>query len=214
MSTFSNNVKINCSIDELISDIRSTKDPIRKIILQRFLDIKLEQMRKREEDPSLDGLSEESEEEIKQPRVKKSMGSSELNEILKNQQSSLDKLEQISKIKAYQELLAENKEEEDQELLHATRGKSEGRWGSSYDPRYSKYMKEDVMNNRMMERLNSEIDFRLAEGNKMQIEKPFDDTGKTDTTDQFARFENDSKGSKRRYVPKKNRGLGERRSLY
>ena len=41
-------------------------------------------------------------------------------------------------------------------------------------------MKEDIMNNKMMERLNSEIDFRQTECDKTIIEKPFDNDIDTD----------------------------------
>ena len=44
------------------------------------------------------------------------------------------------------------------------------------DPNYAKYLREDKMNNRLMERLNSEIDFRMhSDNNKRVIVKPFEE---------------------------------------
>src|SRR5437868_168882 len=49
---------IKCSIHDLRKDIRETSDTVRKTILKRFLDIKIHEMRAQQEDPSLDGISD------------------------------------------------------------------------------------------------------------------------------------------------------------
>ena len=87
--------------------------------------------------------------------------------------------------------------------MRKSRVKNEKLWKNEniHDPKYSKYVKEDMMNNRMMERLNSEIDFRLDDG-KMKIEKPFDDNNKEDITDTFAKFES---LDRKTFIPKRRK---------
>lgn len=154
-------ININCSIDKLKKDIIQTDELIKKTILQRLLDIKLKQ--------------EEDQERSNRIMVinKKNVGR-KINNILKTQQKSLNMLEVINNIKSKENDTASKKRENDRVILNSVRGKNESKWKSSYDPKYAKYMKEDIMNNRMMERLNSEIDFRQSNYDKSVIEKPFD----------------------------------------
>jgi hypothetical protein len=84
-------------------------------------------------------------------------------------------LERINNIKTKENIIMDKKKQNDTNILNKVRGNNESKWGSSYDPKYAKYMKADTMNNRMMERLNSEIDFRESEYDRATIEKPFDD---------------------------------------
>ena len=49
---------LNCTMNDLMQDIRATEDPIRKIILKKFLDLKSREMMAASEDPSLDGISD------------------------------------------------------------------------------------------------------------------------------------------------------------
>src|SRR5207249_2387201 len=98
-------------------------------------------------------------------------------------------LDKHSKIKAYMDMLEDNQRESDQKILEKTRGKTERVWNATYDPRYAKYAKDDTMNNKMMERLNSEIEFRCDETGRMKIEKPFDDNNTPDSSEVFARYE-------------------------
>lgn len=230
---------LHCTVDELIRDIRDTKDPIRKTILKKFLDLKTREMRAAEEDPSLDGISgnesvddilEDAEQEEQcdddskdhndedthddTNRSKKTKKNAELDVILKKQKESLSELDKLNKIKAYADMIEDNKKDKDNQDIEQHRGKTERVWGSTYDPRYIKYAKEDTMNNKVMERLNSEIDFRNEDGKRNQIEKPFDD-GALDATEPFARYEATA-DDKKRYVPKKkpHQKIGQRKSFY
>lgn len=187
-----NDIKINRTIDELINDIKNSDDLIHKTILQKFLDIKLKQIKNSNLSSNLKITNQNK------------VVDKELKGILKLQTSSLEELEKIHRINAYQQLLEDNKKSDDQEFLQKKRGgTTEKYWGTDklYDPKYVKYMKEDTMNNKMMERLNSEIDFRLnEESSKMNMEKPFDEVSQYDTMDMFARFDDNTKEMK--YIPK------------
>lgn len=231
---------INCSADDLIQDIRVTHDPIKKIMLKKFLAIKMYQSRAESDDPSLDDLSNnnvsyesdnESDNEsnnnnsnnndndiIDQTNKRTnnrlnnklnnnmsvSAAKQELDKILKQQKTGLNELDKITKIKTYIDMIEDNKRDADRNEIKKTRGKNEEAWESKeiYDPRYVKYQKEDVMNNKLMERLNSEIDFRTDPDShgRVRIEKPFDD-GEPENTEQFARYvpPNDENV---KYVPK------------
>lgn len=225
---------LNCTVDDLMRDIRDTKDPIRKTILKKFLDLKVREMRAATEDPSLDGISDndsvddiledaesedqsDTEQDTDESKNKhgKNKKNVELDHILKKQKESLSELDKLHKIKAYAELIEDNKKDKDTQDIEQHRGgKTERVWGSTYDPRYIKYAKEDTMNNKVMERLNSEIEFRNEDGTRTQIEKPFDD-GAPDATEPFARYEA-TVDEKRKYVPKKKqpKKIGQRKSFY
>ena len=203
-----NRFVIRCSIDELRYDIRQTDDPIKKTMLKKFLDIKMNQLRSIDDDPSLDDLSENSisEETEKsedsedsdvandESKIKKDKerlaAKKELDNIMKKQEESFNELDKLAKIKAYVSMINENRKDNDQQELIIKRGKTEGMWQNKdlYDPRYIKYQKEDVMNNKLMERLNSEIDFRIDDAGRMRVEKPFDD-GDLNNTEDFAGYE-------------------------
>jgi hypothetical protein len=222
------NIVIRCSVDELMHDIKHTTDPIKKMMLKKFLDIKMSEMRAEAEDPSLDGLSDvpednrsaEDDEDQKSKNTKnrksvtKSKAEKEIENIMKDQQESISELDRLAKIKAYSEMLAENKKETDQRTIEQKRGKTEKMWQSRdiYDPRYVKYAKEDSVNNKMMERLNSEIDFRTDDGKRTKIEKPFGDDDDVDGTDEYAKYEM-SKNEKIKYVPKNRQRIGERKAI-
>lgn len=231
-----------CTVDDLMHDIRTTPDPIRQTILKHFLEIKIRNMRAEQEDPSLEDLSDdncESETGDTNSDEKKDMSKTnlsveelkkiELEKILKKQKDSLTQLDNLSKgkvtrdkIKAYIDIIEDNKRESDEREIHMTRGKTEHVWGSTYDPRYAKYVKEDTMNNKMMERLNSEIEFRCDETGKMNVEKPFGD-GAPDNTETYAHYDNIIDDS-RRYIPKipskqpirsnKTKNIGKRQSFF
>ena len=117
--------------------------------------------------------------------TKKSESLEELEELEKIKKSSMRELKKkrIDKIReaAYREMIdgdsGENEESEDmddEENLENIDHNSRWRSKDLNDPKYARYVKEDRLNNKMMERLNSEIDF-LAEGRSMStIVKPFD----------------------------------------
>jgi hypothetical protein len=216
---------LNCTMNDLMQDIRATEDPIRKIILKKFLDLKSREMMAASEDPSLDGISDTEyvddklEKEIVQKidapkKVRQIKKNVELDHILKKQKESLSELDNLNKKKAYMELIEDNNKAKDNQDIEQHRGKTERIWGSTYDPRYIKYAKEDTMNNKVMERLNSEIEFRNDDGQRTHIEKPFDD-GVLDATEPFARYEA-TNDEKKRYVPKKkpHQKIGQRKFFY
>ena len=175
MSTNTKQVTINRSINGLITDIKKTEEPIKKTILQRFLDIKIKQTKEQENNNNRILV------------MNKKHTDNKITKILATQQTSLNMLERINNIKSKENNIMDTKKQTDVSILNKARGDNESKWETSYDPKYAKYMKEDTMNNRMMERLNSEIDFRQSEYDKSEIEKPFDviNTDTENTTETY-----------------------------
>ena len=176
MTSNTKQITINRSINGLISDIKKTEEPIKKTILQRFLDIKIKQTKEQENNNRILVMN-------------KKHTDNKINKILATQQTSLNMLERINNIKSKENNIMDTKKQTDVNILNKARGDNESKWETSYDPKYAKYMKEDTMNNRMMERLNSEIDFRQSDCDKSEIEKPFDvintDTETENTTETY-----------------------------
>jgi len=227
---------INSTIADIANDIRETRDPIRRTILERFLTIKMNQLRSEAEDPSLDDLSENYEDSDSdsnanhnqsqskstsksqsqpqsQSRSKsksKSTAEMEYESIMKEQKNSLDELDKIAKMKAYSEIINDNRKDKDQKALIKTRGDKEKMWESKgiYDPKYIEYQKDDEMNNKLMERLNSEIDFRMDDPRRTKIEKPFNDD--LDGMEEYAVYEPSPDEDR---STKTKKALGERRRL-
>lgn len=173
------NIRINRTIDELMIDIRSTRDPVQKTILKKFLQIKIYQAQN-VNNANDTNMSDDISDHLSDLDIDNN------TDILEDQDKSLRRLEKLSEIKAYEKLLEENKREESNNIVKKTRGKSEmQKWGTNdlYDPKYSKYVEEDQMNNKLMERLNTEIDFRLSDNPKSRtnIIKPFDDADDMDS---------------------------------
>lgn len=212
---------ITGSVEDITNDIRSTKDPIRKTILKKMLEIKINQMRAQEEDPSLSDMSsdispddnsdkqtdkdnendktdkadkadKDDKDDVIDEKTKEKIDSAkkELKHILSQQKKGLADLDKMEKIKAYLQIIDTNQKEADKKIIIAGRGAREKQWegGTIYDPKYAKYQKDDTMNNRMMERLNSEIDFRTDDDAKIKVIKPFDDDDKEDITDEYAHY--------------------------
>jgi hypothetical protein len=223
---------IYASSDDLTKEIKITDDPIKRIILKRFLEIKLLEMRAESEDPSIDGLSDDGsidsnssfnnngeiinknhsvEDDNNKNNKNKYSVRDEYESMMKKQKKSLSDLDNISRIKAYAELIEDNKKDSNRKDLERSRGSREKRWEihGTYDERYIKYQKEDIMNNKLMERLNTEIDFRSDPNGKTMIEKPFNDDD-IENTEMFARYEQtDQQGHNKKrvkYVPKKSLG--------
>jgi hypothetical protein len=219
------NQRLDCTLETLINDIKKTTDPIRKTILKKFLDIKIREIRSDKESKqngnmdniSLDSLSDSvSDESDKKQKTennksKKSNKNTEISDIIKSQKKSLSELDKLTKIKAYNKILEDNKKEKDIKDIVQTRGKTESVWGTTYDPRYAKFAKEDNMNNRLMERLNTEIDFRQDGNDKIKIEKPFDDRD-LDETEPFAKYE--ALKNNKVIIKKKNKKIGIRKPIY
>lgn len=171
METYTKQININCSVNDLKTDIANTEDPIKKTILERFLDIKLKQIKDQENDNKIRVIN-------------KRYTDNKINKILSTQQASLNMLERINNIKSKDANIVNKKKINDVNVLNSSRGTNESKWNTIHDPKYVKYMKEDIMNNRVMERLNSEIDFIHEGCNKTVIEKPFDNID-TDINDNY-----------------------------
>lgn len=167
MDTYKKSININRSVNDLITDIKNTNEPIKKTILQRLLDIKIKQVKEQDNNNKLRVIN-------------KKHIDNKIDKILQTQESSLNMLERINNIKSKESNIMDEKKKTDTLILNKARGENESKWKSTYDPKYAKYMKEDIMNNRMMERLNTEIDFRHSDYDKSIIEKPFD-INNTDT---------------------------------
>ena len=115
---------------------------------------------------------------------------SELQRILIQQNKGLAELAKVERINTYMKILDNDKVEKDQQIILSGRNSKKAQWEGEeiYDPRYAKYQKDDTMNNKLMERLNSEIDFRTDDDKKCKLLKPFgDDTGE-DIADEYARY--------------------------
>jgi hypothetical protein len=195
-------VLVSTSVEEIVDDIRSTTDPIRKTILKRILEFKIIQQKAINDDPSLsnenDNNSSNNIIDNKNINIKVSKNKdakTELKRIIAKQKKGLSELDKVEKIKAYVDILDTNQKENDRKIILAGRNSKKAQWDGEniYDPRYVKYQKDDTMNNKLMERLNSEIDFRLDDDTKVKIIKPFGYNEDEDITDEYAR-----------YVPPKN----------
>lgn len=155
------------------------------------------------DEDSLESLSEEdkydldSEDSEAEKKTKKHSKSDkrieELEELEKIKKSSMRELKkrEIDRIReeAYREMVEgeDYDNDEDYDDYPDTDGEYEDsrhskqndhrRWRSEdlNDPKYARYAEEDKLNNRMMERLNTEIDFRQDDRSRSQIVKPFDD---------------------------------------
>src|ERR1700688_1202043 len=132
---------INRDVNDIVGDIRETRDPIRKIILKKFLTIKMNQLRSEAEDPSLDdlslddmssdGVSNSSEIEdadqsngVNKTTRSKEMSTAqrELESIMKSQKDSLNELDKQAKMKAYSEIISDNRRDQDQRDIVKKRG--------------------------------------------------------------------------------------------
>ena len=72
-------------------------------------------------------------------------------------------------------------------------------------------MEEDAMNNKMMERLNSEIDFRLTGDDKIKIVKPFENQHAPSVTDEYAAYDGISDYEERRERKTRSRDRKDRK---
>ena len=152
----SSRIKITKSIKEIKDDILTTKDPLRKALLVEFLRIKISEVKNT---------------------------ASTLDTILKEQDTSIEELKKITdniavcKNNAYKELLEENLNQSNVATLETKRGKIENKWeySTQQDAKYTKYIESDHLNNKLMERLNSEIEFVLDDTQKQEFCLPFDD---------------------------------------
>ena len=159
---YSANPKINGTLDQLMYDIKTTKDPIKKVLLKKFIDIKINEDNYNNKDLKVKSKSKKNIDQNKKI----------LDDILKKQEESLNELDKLTETKQKEET-NDNKDE----ILVKIRGKNEKLFknNNKIDSKYMKYIEMDQLNNKLMERLNSEIDFRMEGNNKSIIEKPFDE---------------------------------------
>ena len=204
---------INCTLESLINDIKKTSDPIRRTILKKFLDIKIRELRSDKKSKQNDNVDNISLDGLSDCVTNDREENTEISDIIKSQKKSLSELDKQTKLKAYNKILEDNKKEKDINDIVQTRGKTESVWGTTYDPRYAKFAKEDIMNNRLMERLNTQIDFRQDGDGKIKIEKPFDDR-ELDETEPFAKYESSNNKRNKVILKKKNKKIGIRKPIY
>jgi hypothetical protein len=193
---FKPNFQINRTVKELMHEYNHTRDPMERFMIKNFIRIRSQQdtmtQRMKSETDSIESLSEEDKydldsedsEEKPQKSGKRTKNIEELEELEKIKKNSMRELKKnkIDKIRedAYREMIdgdESDNEEYDNNDERDDRGQDHSRWRSEdlNDPKYAKYAKEDRLNNRMMERLNTEIDFRKEDNSRNNIVKPFDD---------------------------------------
>ena len=148
---------------EIEQDIKKCKDPIKKSILNSIYKLKI--------------YNDTEEKIIKNNEYKKN-----INKIINEQHKNIDKLDNIKKFEVYRKILDDNKKDNNKLSLLFKRGKNEEMWNTINDPEYIKYIQEDVNNNRLMERLNSEIDFRKNSVKSKKFIKPFDKLSDNNTS--------------------------------
>jgi hypothetical protein len=215
-----NSININWKLNDLINELDRTTNPIERLMISQFIRIKKRQnelnYKKTGETESLDSLSADDKYDLdsdsndsdistkKSKKVNKKSKSNAEKELERFEKIRKDSLKQLKKIEidkarkeAYSEMLddvndVDNSSDDQIDAIYKQRGDNEKHWDNKdmYNSDYARYAKEDKLNNRMMERLNSEIDFRLTGNAKDNIVKPFDDNNNVGITDTFAHYNN------------------------
>lgn len=77
---------------------------------------------------------------------------------------------------AYQRLLEENRKEH---IIKKKKLEHDRRWNIRADPKYASEIEKDFSNNKLMERMNGELDFRIHGADKDVVSRPYmqDDGG-------------------------------------
>ena len=196
-----NTITINHPINEIMKDLKNTSDPVKRALLQKFMDIKVRELRYNTRNPGyrnhsdvlIDVLSNpgiEIDQGVEEQEVEKQVfleqdntKLNEIDELIKRQNQGLSDLDNLSKVRAYKSLIQEN-----EKTLPKQHEKQKKPWDNASKDKSSKL---DSMSHGLMERFNSEIDFRNEENQqvKMTIQKPFDDDYDDNVADTFARFE-------------------------
>jgi len=120
--------------------------------------------------------STKSDKSNKSAKPVKSKQIAELDELERIKKDSLKQINKQNKKKiredAYKEMIDEQNRDDDVDLSNQ---RTDRFWPNKdlADPNYARYIKEDRMNNQLMERLNSEIDFRMS-GPSKRIIKAFE----------------------------------------
>ena len=102
---------------------------------------------------------------------------------------------------AYQRILAENN---DENLNDKKKENSNKYWNKIADPKYKDEVEKDSSNNKLMERLNGELDFRIQGHDKKVIMKPFIN----EDEDEEGEGEGDGENSKRDHQFDDRIGIG------
>jgi hypothetical protein len=135
--------KLEFQIKELNYNLNKCKDPITKIVIKDILDKKI--------------------------KIHKNIKSKNLLE--KEIESKLDKIiETENQDEAYKKILKENEEEN---YKKTEKKQNDKYWNKTIDSKYKEQVEGDMANNKLMERLNSELDFRVHGHDKKTIIKPF-----------------------------------------
>lgn len=141
---------------DIVGNIKKCRDPLNLYILQGILENKQKK---------LDAL-------IKLQK-KQDIIENALDQLISQQEE-----ESHINTEAYQRLLLEN---EHDRHVDNERNKFDKQWNRIADPRYVKMVEQDFSNNKLMERMNGELDFRLNGIDKDTILKPYsqvdEDTG-------------------------------------
>ena len=157
---------IQSNLQQLIHELQNEKDPLKRAVLVELINIKKNEINKKEQ--------------INKQQLTKQISTN-------SSKQSTDLLIQIKKeeedsIKKLDSLLVSNEvdvEVEADELIDS--------WKDNLEPEYQQYMEYDKTNNRMLERLNSEINFRTQGSEYSKLTKPYGDVPNT-VLDSFARI--------------------------
>lgn len=94
------------------------------------------------------------------------------------------------KIEANLKTILKSKESTNDNTLVQKRGKNEKHWEmhqNKIESHYKEEIKKDFTNNKLMERLNCEVDFRINGNRKKEIEKPYDDHEEEEIEENYKR---------------------------
>jgi len=187
-----NNIIIRSTIKQLENDLRETREPVKRTILIELLRAK----KKEQCQMMMKRLANEQEKSLNVLDVI----------MVRNDRRKLKK-ERLKSIVVVPDIGYDD-EKNQIEILKNKRGSVEDKWetlDNKIPAEYSRMIEEDMMNNRLMERLNSEIDFRLCDEQENEIAKPYDDMNnydmKIENIDTFAKFDKFDKFDK---TPRRN----------
>lgn len=175
-----NGLNITKSLREIEYDIMNSKNIIKRTILINIYNIKKAQIIQQER---LNNIKTKKKKKYRIKNVKKR--DDELDEIESDDSNSnnSDDLsietdsDTESKIKAYKDLIEENQSMNKNNSRGGSRNKSKNKSKNNiqpYDRNYEGHIGNDKMNNKMMERFNSEINFMKSNKSKQRISKPYE----------------------------------------
>jgi hypothetical protein len=136
---------------DIINNIRKCRDPLNLCVLQDILDEKQKKLRA-----------------LVELKKKQDIVDNALDELVSQKDN-----ENYEQSEAYQRILEEN---ENDRKIREKRNKFDKQWNRVADPRYVKTVEQDFSNNKLMERMNGELDFRLNGIDKDTIIKPYSQT--------------------------------------